>query len=143
MSATGVTTLDHTVQETIGWLKAVEEELQLDNRQQAYNALRAVLHALRDRIPPEVAIKLGAQFPILLRGIYYENWHAAGTPTKERHASDFADHVGSELSQQFPVDPLTVTRGVFEILWEKLDPGEFEKVMQHLPAPLRDLKSWD
>jgi uncharacterized protein (DUF2267 family) len=53
----------------------------------------------------------------------------------------FAHHVGLELSQQFPVDPLTVTRGVFEVLWEKLDPGEFEKVMQHLPAPLRDLKS--
>jgi uncharacterized protein (DUF2267 family) len=54
MSATGVTTLDHTVQETIVWLKAVEEELQLDNRQQAYNALRAVLHALRDRLPPVI-----------------------------------------------------------------------------------------
>jgi hypothetical protein len=35
------------------------------------------------------------------------------------------------------VDPLTVICGAFEVLWEKLDPGEFEKVMQHLP-PLRD-----
>jgi len=143
MSATGVTTLHRTVQETIVWLKAVEEELQLDNRQQAYNALRAVLHALRDRVPPEIAIKLGAQLPILLRGIYYENWHAAGTPTKERHARDFADHVGTELSQQFPIDPLTVVRGVFEVLWEKLDSGEFDKVMHHLPAALRELKSWN
>ena len=143
MSATGVTSLDHTVQETIVWLKAVEEQLRLDNRQQAYSALRAVLHALRDRVPPEVAIKLGAQLPILLRGIFYENWHAAGTPTKERHAQEFAQHVGSELSPQFPVDALTVVRGVFEVLWEKVDPGEFEKLMQHLPAPLRELKSWD
>jgi uncharacterized protein (DUF2267 family) len=143
MSATNVTALDHTVQETNVWLKAVEEELQLENRQQAYNALRAVLHGLRDRVPPEVAIKLGAQLPILVRGVYYENWHAAGTPTRERHAQEFADHVGSELSPQFPVDPLTVVRGVFEVLWEKLDPGEFEKVMQHLPAPLRELKSWN
>ncbi len=143
MSPIGVTALDHTVDETNVWLKAVEQELELDNRQQAYNTLRAVLHALRDRIPPEVAIKLGAQLPILLRGIYYENWHAVGTPTKERHASDFADHVGSELPQQFPEDPLMVLRGVFTVLWEKLDPGEFEKVMQHLPAPLRELRSWD
>ena len=143
MSATNVTALDHTVQETNVWLKAVEEELQLDNRQQAYNALRAVLHALRDRVPPEVAIKLGAQLPILVRGFYYENWHTAGTPTKERHAQEFANHVGSELSPEFPVDPLDVVRGVFEVLWEKLDPGEFEKVMQHLPAPLRELKSWN
>ena len=96
MSATGVTTLDHTVQETIVWLKAVEEELQLDSRQQAYNALRAVLKS---------------QLPILLRGSYYENWHAAGTPTRERHASDFADHVAVQLSQQFSIEPLTVIRG--------------------------------
>jgi uncharacterized protein (DUF2267 family) len=82
---------------------------------------------LRDRLPPEVAIKLAAQLPLLLRGIYYEGWHAAGTPTRERHIEDFIDHVWSELPMQFPVDPLNVTRGVFEIFWEHLDPGEFEK----------------
>lgn len=141
MSATGVPVLDHAVQEINVWLKAIEEELRTENRQQAYNALRAVLHALRDRLPPEVAIKLGAQFPILVRGIYYESWHAAGTPTRERHVDEFVEHVGSELPQQFPVDAQTVTRGVFEILWEKLDPGEFEKVMHHLPTPLRELKA--
>ena len=119
MSATGVTVLDHTVQQTNGWLKAVEAELELENRQDAYRALRAVLHALRDRLPPEVAIKLGAQLPILVRGFYYENWHAAGTPTRERHLEDFSDHVASELSGLFPVDALSTARGVFEILWEK------------------------
>ena len=141
MSTTGVAALDHTIQEINVWLKAVEEELQLDNRQQAYNALRAVLHTLRDRMPPEVAVNLGAQLPIILRGIYYENWHAAGTPTRERHAGEFADHVAAELPQQFPVHPLTVTRGVFEVLRQKLDPGEFEKVMNHLPAAVRALKA--
>jgi uncharacterized protein (DUF2267 family) len=39
------------------------------------------------------------------------------------------------------MDPLTVARGVFEILWEKLDPGEFTSVRDHLPAALRDLRS--
>src|SRR3974390_2829153 len=107
MSATGVTALDHTVQETNVWLKAVQEELGLDNRQQAYSALRAALHSLRDRLPPEVAIKLAAQLPILVRGIYYENWGGAGPSTKERHVEAFAQHVWSELPQQFPANPLT------------------------------------
>ena len=141
MSATGVPALDHTIQETNIWLRGLEEELRLDNRQQAYNALRAVLHTLRDRLPPEVAIKLGAQMPILVRGIYYEGWHAAATPTRERRVEDFAEHVLSELPREFPVDALTVARGVFEILWEKLDPGEFEKVLNHLPASLRAMKA--
>ena len=141
MSNTGVTVLDHTVEETNVWLKGVEEELELDNRQEAYNALRAVLHTLRDRVPPEVAVKLGAQLPLLVRGIYYEGWHPATTPTKERHIEDFAQHVLSELPRQFPVEAATVARGVFEVLWEKLDPSEFEKVMNHLPASLRAMQA--
>jgi uncharacterized protein (DUF2267 family) len=141
MSATtGVTALDHTVQETNVWLKAIDEQLELENRHHAYNALRAVLHALRDRLPPEVAVKLGAQLPIMVRGIYYEGWHMAATPTRERHLEEFAAHILKELPPQFPIDPLTAARGVYEILWEKLDPGEFEKLMTHLPASLRNLQ---
>jgi uncharacterized protein (DUF2267 family) len=140
MTATGVTALDHTVHETNVWLKGIEEELKLDNRQHAYTALRAVLHTLRDRLPPEVAIKLGAQFRILVRGIYYEGWHAAGTPTRERHIPEFVEHVASELPQRFPANPLVVARAVFEILWEKLDPDEFTKIKNHLPLSLRALQ---
>ncbi len=141
MNSTRVRVLEHTVEETNIWLKAVEEELELADRQQAYSAMRAVLHALRDRIPPEVAIKLGAQLPMLVRGIYYEGWHPAATPTRERHIEDFAQHVLAELSPQFPVEAATVARGVFEVLWEKLDPGEFEKVMNHLPASVRAMQT--
>ncbi len=39
------------------------------------------------------------------------------------------------------MDPLTVARGVFEILWERLDPGEFAKLMDHLPASVRTLRT--
>ena len=119
MSESHVAVLDHTVQETNIWLKAIAGQFYSDDRHHAYNALRAVLHALRDRLPPEVAVHLGAQLPTLVRGIYYEGWHMAGKPTKERNAREFADHVLKALPPQFPMDPLTVTRGVFEILWER------------------------
>jgi uncharacterized protein (DUF2267 family) len=58
--------------------------------------------------------------------------------TKDRNAQEFADHVRRELPAHFPMDPLAVTRG-FETLWEKLDPGEFDKLTDHLPASLRTL----
>jgi hypothetical protein len=29
-------------------------------------------------------VHLGAQLPLLVRGIYYEGWHMAGKPTRER-----------------------------------------------------------
>ena len=140
MSTSGLAVLDHTVQETHVWLNAVAEQLQLD-RHDSYIALRAVLHALRDRLPPEVAVHLGAQLPMLIRGFYYEGWHMAGKPTKDRSVQEFSEHVSKELPPQFPVDALTAGRGVFEVLWEKLDPGEFAKLMDHLPASLRTLRS--
>src|SRR5512140_654438 len=141
VTSTGVTALEHSVQETNIWLKAIEEQLALENRHHAYNALRAVLHALRDRLPPEVAVHLGAQLPILVRGIFYEGWHMAGKPLKDRSVQEFADHVFKELPPRFPMDPLTIARGVFEVLWERLDPGEFAKLMDHLPASLRTLRT--
>ncbi|WP_454625877.1 DUF2267 domain-containing protein [Bradyrhizobium cenepequi] len=140
MSTTSVTALDHTIQETNIWLKAVDEQLELNDRHHAYSALRAVLHALRNRLMPEVAVKLGAQLPILVRGIHYEGWHMAGSPTRDRHIEEFLDHVRKELPPQFPADPLMTTRAVYEVLWERLDTGEFEKVMANLPASLRNLQ---
>jgi uncharacterized protein (DUF2267 family) len=139
MTVSGVPSLEHAVQETNTWLKALTEHLHLDDRHQAYNALRAVLHSLRDRLTPEMAVHLGAQLPPLVRGIYYEGWHMAGKPTKDRSVQEFADHVRERLPPRFPMDPVTVSKGVFKLLWEKLDPGESAKIIEHLPMPLRVL----
>ena len=141
MSATGVTALDHSIQQTNVWLKNVCDELDLEDRHDAYSALRAVLHVLRDRLPPEVAAHFGAQLPMVLRGLYYEGWHMAATPTKERTVQHFVDHVMAGLPPAFPLDPLAATRGVFEVLWERLDPGAFGKLMEHLPEPIRTLRT--
>ena len=59
--------------------------------------------------------------------------------SRNRSAQDFADHVLAELPPQFPLDPLTVSRGVMEVLWEKVDPGESAKVIDQLPTPLKGL----
>jgi uncharacterized protein (DUF2267 family) len=66
MSDTQVPALDHTVQQTNVWLKKLIEDHHLGDKHHAYNALRAVLHALRDRLTPEQAVHLGAQLPILV-----------------------------------------------------------------------------
>jgi len=139
VNVSGVAALEHTVQETNIWLKALAEQLHFEERHYAYNALRAVLHTLRDRLTPEVAVHLGAELPMLVRGLYYEGWHMAGKPIKDRSAQEFADHVLKQLPPRFPMDPLTVSKGVFKLLWEKLDPGESAKVIDHLPLQLRGL----
>ncbi len=139
MSDTQVAALDHTIQQTNVWLKTLAESLYLDERPHAYSGLRAVLHVLRDRLTPEQAVHLGAQLPILVRGIYYEGWRLAGKPTDERQPSEFASLVAAQLPPQFPCDALRVTGAVFDLLGKELDPGETAKIIATLPLPLRGL----
>ena len=140
MTATHVDSLDRTIQETNVWLKAVTHDLETEDRRLAFMALRAVLHALRDRIVPENAVHLGAQLPMLVRGLFYEGWHMAGTPTKERHKEVFLDHVRWTFGPRVDIDAERMTRAVFDVLWEKIDPGEVAKVINMLPEELRELR---
>lgn len=136
---TGLDVFNRTIQESNLWLKRLEDKLPGADRHAAYLVLRAVLHALRDRIGPDNAVNLGAQLPVLVRGIYYEGWRLHGTPSKERHKAEFLAHVGREL-KGFPAPDIeNSVRSVFELLWEKIDPGEVAKLLELFPAELRPL----
>lgn len=139
MTSAGLETVDATIQKTNLWLKSLMRNLETEDRAFAFTALRAALHALRDRIGPENAVHLGAQLPMLIRGLYYEGWHMAGTPTKERHKKQFLDHVSWTFPAAADVDSEKVARAVFDVMWEKIDPGEVAKVIKMLPVELRDL----
>jgi uncharacterized protein (DUF2267 family) len=139
MSTTGLAVFDKTLQETNAWLKVVMQELETEDRESAYAALKAALHALRDRIGPENCTHLGAQLPLLVRGAYYEGWHMAGTPTKERHVEGFIEHVRRQLPKASTTDPEQAARATFVVLRQRLDPGEFNKLVKMLPPELRQL----
>src|ERR1051326_5002339 len=133
MSNTGLEVFDKTLHETNHWLKIVMEELETDNRKYAFTALRATLHALRDRIGPENAIHLGAQLPMLLRGAYYEGWHPAGTPTHERHVEGFIAYAYANLAKGSAVAAEEAACASLVALTECLDPGESVKIAHLLP----------
>ncbi|BCX16750.1 MAG: hypothetical protein KatS3mg117_0432 [Geminicoccaceae bacterium] len=139
MSATGLDVFDTTVQQTNLWLKAIQERLGSEDRHFAYLALRGTLHALRDRLPPELAVHLGAQLPMLVRGFYYEEWHPSGTPSRERHLDEFLEKVGRVFVRERPADLEAVVRVVLEVLSARLDPGQVSKVIHALPSELRGL----
>ena len=139
MSTTGLPVFDTTVQETNLWLKAIMEALHTDDRHLAYLALRATVHALRDRLGPENAVHLAAQLPMLLRGLYYEGWRLAASQTKERTRANFLEHVRSELPRGAAIDPNVAARAVFGVMWAKLDLGEVGKVIDRLPPELKEL----
>ena len=82
MSATGLDVFDKTLQTTNIWLDEIMAKLGPD-RQVAWHVLGAVLHALRDRLQIGLAVHLGAQLPLLVRGLYYDQWHPSEQTLKQ------------------------------------------------------------
>lgn len=139
MSATGLESIDHTVQLTHIWINDLDARLGWANKHRSYRLLRTVLQALRDWLPVNDAVGLGAQLPELLRGVYYEHWRPTTTPVKRRHKADFI----ARVDDAFKNDPIALTSdavaAVFGLLSDKVAAGEIEDVRHELPADLRAL----
>ena len=141
MSQTGLAVFDSTLHTTNTWLNDVMDRLGCPDRQRAYHALRAVLHALRNRLPVEAVAGLGAQLPLLVRGLYYEGWHPGGKPVKERKKEEFLAHIAAEFRHDPATTAADVARAVFRVLARHVTAGEVAKVSQLLPAEIRELWS--
>jgi uncharacterized protein (DUF2267 family) len=139
MSQTGLAAFDSTLQTTNIWLNEVMERLAWQDKHRAYLALRAVLHALRDRLTVEEATDLGAQLPMLIRGFYYEGWTPVGKPVKERRRQEFLAHVAEAFRNDPDVQPEQVARAVFQVLAKHVTAGEIKDVKNNLPEPIRSL----
>ena len=126
-----------TLQKTGEWLRDIREALDWDNDHRAYQALRAVLHTLRDRLPVAEAVHLGSQLPMLVRGFYYEGWTPTDKPVKMTHdefLSAVAEHFRNDT-----VDPVRVTRAVIEVLTAHTNVGQIGKIAHLMPRDFSDL----
>ena len=137
--STGLAVFDTTVQDSNLWLKEIEAHLGDAERQEAYAALRAVLHALRDRLQPQAAVNFAAQLPMLLRGLYYECWTLPEEGGGARTIMEFADEVGASLPPRYRFDPVLASRAVFAAAAKLMSAGEAAKVAGQLPPALRAL----
>lgn len=132
-------TFDSTLQTANVWLREIDDRLLCDDRQTAYEALRAVLHVLRDRLPLEAVLGLSAQTPMLIRGVLLEGWRPQDGPSAIRDPRAFGDAVADRLPPSFPASGVEAAEAVFGVLSEHLDAGEVRKIVAHLPEPLRTL----
>lgn len=139
MATTGLESIDHTVQLTHIWINDLNKLLGWENKPRAYRLLRSVLHALRDWLQVNEAVDLGAQFPALLRGVYYEQWRPAAVPVKERGKDSFLARVDNDFKTDPIDDTAEAVSAVFKLLSEKVTAGEIADVRQALPADLRKL----
>jgi uncharacterized protein (DUF2267 family) len=139
MSATGLEVFDTTLHKTNIWLNDLMQIGGWQDRQVAYRALRATLHALRDRLTIDEVAQLSAQLPMLIRGFYYENWDPSSRGLKERHLEQFLARIEQELRGGKELEPEHVARAVFEVMQRRVSEGEIENVQSLLPATIREL----
>ncbi|MGD9715243.1 MAG: DUF2267 domain-containing protein [Thermomicrobiales bacterium] len=131
-------TVSHAVQQLQIWLKSLCDSGGYADEAEALSVLRAVLHQLRDRLTPEEAIDLGAQLPLIVRGVYYEGWRPSRTPGGARSRDEFLQGVAAELTPH-PINAENAARDVFSLLAQAIDSGEIADVIGQLPASIKEL----
>jgi len=140
MTATGLDVFDTTVQKTHTWLNELMEELGLQDKHKAYLAMRATLHALRDRLTVDEVAQLAAQLPMLVRGFYYEGWDPSGKPLlRERNKAQFLARMEQQFRGDDGIDSERIARAVFTVLANRVSAGEIADVKNVVPAELREL----
>lgn len=138
MSASGLEVFDKTIQTTHIWLREIMEDLKTD-RHVAWHVLGAVLRALRDRLPMDLSAHLGAELPLLVRGLYYDQYEPTKQPDVTRSLDEFLERVGEGLVNIRPVDAKDATRSVFRVLAHRIDLGQSAKVREALPKEVQAL----
>jgi uncharacterized protein (DUF2267 family) len=128
----------HAVETMQLWLKELRDKAELADEGAAYAVLRAVLHQLRDRLTLNEAVDLGAQLPVIVRGLYFEGWRPHKVPRKLRSRQAFLDELSEQLlPHTYPVD--WAVSAVFDLMTHHCDPGEIDDVIGQLPDDLKDL----
>ncbi len=129
------------VQKANEWINQIEELTgPKSDKKKSLAALRTVLHQLRDNLPIESALHLSAQLPLIIKGIFFENWHLSGCHEKKQSFDSFLDEAEEDLNNS-EIDIEIWTYAVLEVLSSHISPGEVEKIRNVLPHEIRKL--WD
>lgn len=114
-----------------------------ENRERALSAFRASLHAVRDILPLQEVIHLGAQLPILIRGLYYENWHYNPKPLRLKTIGEFyelvRDNLGTGANKYSTEELRKFTRASLRIITKHVSAGEMYEIKANLKEKLRDI----
>jgi uncharacterized protein (DUF2267 family) len=136
-----VTAIETTGNNTHTWLKELVEIGEFADESQAYSALRAALHSIRDRLTVPEAVRLAAQCPMLVRGFYFEGWKPSAAPNEERSPVAFLESVNESLRGNETIQPAQAAAATFQLLDRKISAGEMEDIRKMMPAEVRRLWS--
>ena len=126
------------MQETQEWLNEIQERLEWDEHQ-TYLATKDVLSVLRDRLTVEEAAHLGAQLPMLLRGVYYDQYKPAKMPIKF-DSEQMIGEIQERVDQ--PSDPERATKAFYAVvgvLKNQVSEGQMNDIISNMPPDLQEM----
>lgn len=138
MSATGLDVFDKTLQTTHIWLDEIVSDLGPDKKL-AWRVLGAVLHALRDKLPVDLSAHLSAQLPLLVRGLYFDQFEPSRVPSPVDAPEQFIADVVRRLDNTRGVDPKDAIASVLGVLSRHVSEGQLGNVRHALPSRIAAL----
>jgi len=115
------------------------------DRNRAARILRVVLHAIRDRIPPDDAIEFAQGLPMALKGVFIDGYDISKTPIRIRSREKFIDFIYSKGEPTSAVDfpdrnaVAHALQGVFTVLQPNMDFGQVQQIKNLMNTDLVDL----
>lgn len=138
MSIDTISSFKSTLQKSDEWIKDMQAALPVAaSEQDAYHALRAGLHCLRDRLPTNESVHLSAQMPMLIRGLYFEGWQPSETPMLMDNLDEISSYLTNAIHRDISSDPMVIMKALFSVLHKHISEGELSHIQSMLPAETR------
>ena len=124
------------------FVRLIVEELEVP-RDKAGRIIRAVFHALRNRLSHEESFQLLAQLPMSLKGVYVDSWRFDKDFNRISHINDFLDEVRQEDGGLTGYDfgnnskAGVAVASVFKALNYFVSEGEMNDIIDVMPTELK------
>lgn len=141
MSTNNIAALDHAYENVTAWLKEVQNELGWDSLENTYSATKAVLQAIRDRLPVEEVIHLSAGLPLVMKGMLIDQYDFTEKPAKIFTQSLFLELVEEYYNpyKRNQIHPEETVCAVIKVLNRRMGGGEMRKVAAIMPNEIKEL----
>jgi uncharacterized protein (DUF2267 family) len=139
--STNITSLDRAISNTVQWIDDIQEELGWDSRDNIYQATKAVLQSIRDRLPFEEVIHLSANLPLIMKGMMMDGYDLKNKPERIRDLEGFLEYVQANYNASIRdvINTEDATVAVIRVLNRRMGGGEMTKVALNMPQKLRRL----
>ncbi|MGD6850705.1 MAG: DUF2267 domain-containing protein [Candidatus Bathyarchaeia archaeon] len=139
--STNIVALDRAVSNALEIIDQIQDELGWESRDKTYQATKAVLQSIRDRLPTEEVVHFSANLPLIFKGMLMDGYSLKDKPLRIRDLEGFLEYIQAnyDASMRDLINPEDAFVTVVGILNRRMGGGEMCKVAANMPEAIRRL----